>query len=78
MASAKGHFEAAARLLGAAEAQQEILGHRFGPPERGDHDQRVASGRAALRDATFVAALAEGRALTLEQAIEYALADQTG
>ena len=35
----------------------------------------VASARAALGEATFVAAWAEGQAMTLDQAIEYALTE---
>jgi hypothetical protein len=34
--------------------------------------------RAKAGDAALAAAWAEGRAITLEQAIEYALADQSG
>jgi len=41
----------------------------------GAEAQKVALGvMLALNDAAFAAALAEGRAMTLEQAIEYALA----
>jgi len=35
----------------------------------------VAEGRAALGEAAFAAAWSEGRAMSLEQAIEYALGD---
>ncbi|HJZ45519.1 MAG TPA: hypothetical protein VKE41_00065 [Roseiflexaceae bacterium] len=36
-------------------------------------DRDIATTRAQLDDATFAAAWAEGRAMTLEQAIAYAL-----
>jgi hypothetical protein len=39
------------------------------------HDRNVAAVRAQLDEATFAAAWAEGRAMTLEQTIVYALAD---
>jgi hypothetical protein len=41
------------------------------------HDQRIASARAALGNAAFTSAWGEGRAMTLEQAIEYTLATGT-
>jgi predicted ATPase len=73
-ASARGHYEHAARLFGAAEAQREIVGQRYEPVDQTSHDQRVAPARAVLGDIHFAAAWAEGRALTLDQAVEYALA----
>ena len=74
VASAKGHHAHAARLFGAAEAQREILGYRFAPFEQASHDQWVAPAHAALGEAPSAAAWTEGRAMTLEQAVEYALA----
>ena len=72
-AAATGHYGHAARLFGAAEAQREIVGKRPGPADHASHDQWVAPARTALGGATFTAAWAEGRAMTVEQAIEYAL-----
>ena len=73
-ASARGHCEHAARLFGAAEAQREIVGQRYEPVDQASHDQWVVPTRAALGDTHFAAAWAEGRALTLDQSVEYALA----
>ena len=73
LASAQGHYEPAARLFGAAEVWREVLG-QASPRDRAYHDKCVASTRTALSDVTFTAAWTEGRAMTLEQAIEYALA----
>jgi predicted ATPase/Tfp pilus assembly protein PilF len=73
VAGAQGDYEKAARLFGAAEALRETLAVHRAPSDQADHDQRVASTRAALGDAVFAPAWAEGRAMTLEQAIEYAL-----
>ena len=74
VASARGHYEHAARLSGAAEAQREIVGKWSEPVDQASRDQWVAPTRAALGDIPFAAAWAEGRALTLDQAVEYALA----
>jgi hypothetical protein len=74
LACAKGNYSQAARLFGMAEALRTALGLRRDPPEQAHHDQSLASTRAALGDATLAARWAEGEALTLEQAIEYALA----
>jgi hypothetical protein len=41
---------------------------------RSDYDRPVATIRDGLKEEAFAAAWAEGRAMTLEQAIEYALA----
>ena len=43
------------------------------PADRADHDRDVAAVRAALGEAAFAAAWAEGRAMTMEQAIAEAL-----
>ena len=74
VAAGLGRHPRAARLFGAAEGQRAVLGHRSAPQETVHHDEAVAATRAALGDAGFHAAWAEGRALTLEQAIAYALA----
>ena len=73
IASARGHYECAARLFGAAEAQLEIVGQRYVPLDQASHDQWVVPTRAALEDTAFAASWSEGRAMTLEQAVEYAL-----
>jgi non-specific serine/threonine protein kinase len=73
LASATGHYRRAARLFGAAEVLREALGHHRSPTDQAYHDERMASTRSALGDAAFDAASAEGQAMTLEQAIEYAL-----
>ena len=78
LATVHGHRERAARLFGSAERVHETLGWRLPPADQADHDERVASTRAALGESIFAAAWAEGRAMTLEQAIEYALAPETG
>jgi len=63
----------AARLWGAAEALRAMIGAPMRPIERPTHDRHVSAARAQLDEATFAAAWANGRALTIEQVIAYAL-----
>jgi predicted ATPase/DNA-binding CsgD family transcriptional regulator len=73
VASLLGQPERAARLLGAVEALREVSGIRLSPLRRADYDRTVAGIRAHLDQATFVEALAQGRAMPLERAIVQAL-----
>ncbi len=72
IACAEGQYERAASVLAAAEALSQTIGIRMliQPP---DLERQLATTRARLDEATFAKAWTEGRALTLEQAIEYAL-----
>jgi predicted ATPase/DNA-binding CsgD family transcriptional regulator/transcriptional regulator with XRE-family HTH domain len=65
----------AARLLGAAEALRDALGAALAPTNRTTDERTAATIRAQLSDAEFAAAWAAGRALTLEQAVDEAIAD---
>ncbi|HSH82282.1 MAG TPA: hypothetical protein VLA19_27455, partial [Herpetosiphonaceae bacterium] len=63
-----------ARLLGAVSAIDEnVDSPRFPDGDRRAYDRALAETRAQLDADTFAAAWAEGRAMTLEQAIDYAL-----
>ena len=62
-------------LLAAAEGLAKARGFRLFPWDQAEFDRWRAAARAQLDDAAFVAIWAEGRAMTLEQAIEYAIAD---
>ena len=73
VAGAQRQHERAARLFAAAQAGRESVGAPLPPPEQPDHDQHVALSRAGLGNAVFATTWAEGRAMTLEHAIEYAL-----
>jgi tetratricopeptide (TPR) repeat protein len=64
----------AARLFGAVESFREAFLYPLPPPERDEHDRAVAAARAALGEEAFAAAWAEGRAMTLEAAVRFALA----
>jgi hypothetical protein len=62
-----------ARLFGAAEALRETLGAPILPHNQEYYQRRVAAARAQLAEAIFAAAWAEEHAMSLDQAIAYAL-----
>ncbi|HUG38093.1 MAG TPA: hypothetical protein VML54_14135 [Candidatus Limnocylindrales bacterium] len=74
-AACTGDHARAARLLGAAEALRDASGTREMPDWPRANDQDVAAVRAALGDEAFAAAWAEGRAMSMEQAVAYALGE---
>jgi tetratricopeptide (TPR) repeat protein len=63
-----------ARLLGASDSLNEKMGYVLSPFEREVFDRYVAAARGALDEEQFSSAWAEGRIMTFEQAIAYALA----
>jgi predicted ATPase/transcriptional regulator with XRE-family HTH domain len=63
----------AARLLAADEVLNDPL-HNYGPEPRREWEDIAAAARAQLDEETWAAAWAEGRAMSLEQAIADALA----
>jgi hypothetical protein len=74
----QGAPAAAARLSGAADAQAPAGGARLAPDDRGTYERDLAAVRAALGEAAFAAARAEGHAMTLERAVAEALEEDTG
>ncbi len=74
LATAQHQVERAARLFGAAEALREAIGAPLSPADRVGYDREVAAVRTALGE-VFFPAWTQGRAMTLEQAIEYAFSD---
>jgi predicted ATPase/class 3 adenylate cyclase/DNA-binding XRE family transcriptional regulator len=77
VAGAVARPERAARLLSAAETLLDAIGLSVSvwPEVRADYDRTLTAVRAQLDTATFAAAWAEGRAMTMEQAIAEALDD---
>jgi len=67
---AQEHSERATRLFGAAEAARETFGITSPRSEAGDQECFWATIRERPMETTFAAAWAEGRAMTLEQAVE--------
>jgi hypothetical protein len=63
----------AVRLLGAAAELRDALKMPLAPTDRTLNQATVECVRAQLDEATYASAFAEGRALTLEQAVALAL-----
>lgn len=72
---ARGNPERAARLWGAAESHREQMGMSLSryDLEQSGYENALDSVRASLDDAAFDAAWKEGRAMSPEGAVEYAL-----
>jgi non-specific serine/threonine protein kinase len=69
-----GRIERAVRLQAAATKLEEIVGTRVWPANLRERDSWLGRARAALGEASFARAWAEGQAMTTEQAVAYALA----
>jgi hypothetical protein len=77
VASHQARWERGARLLGAAAGRWEATGIPV-PPSGGNQSYATATAeiRAVVGDTTFERAWAEGRAMSREQAVAYALTDE--
>ena len=75
VAAAREQPARAARLWGAVEAMEEAFGITITPLARShtDYEGHLAASRSRLGEEAFAAAWSEGRAMTLEEAVEYAL-----
>ena len=73
VASLQGQAEPAVRLLGAVEAAATATGIVRWPAEHYEWQRYVAATQTQLDAATWARAWAEGQAMTLEQAVAYAL-----
>ena len=73
IAKAKEQGERAIKLVAAAEALREVSSSPMTPNERMLYDREVAELRTGMDEQVFSALWAEGRSMTMEQAIEYAL-----
>lgn len=78
VAHRRGDTIRAARLLGAAEAIMLSVGRVRLPEDQGDYERCVALVRETLGEAAFSATWAAGRAMTVEQAVEYILRRDDG
>ncbi len=74
---AEGHPERAVQLLGAVAALLERLGAVLDGSERSHYEQNVLILRDEMGENAFDKAFAEGRAMTLEQAIDLARSAET-
>jgi non-specific serine/threonine protein kinase len=71
-----GYGARAARLLGTAAALRDALGAPLPPHEWADVEQAVSASRARLGEEAWAAALAAGRALSLQAVIAEALGEE--
>jgi hypothetical protein len=74
----QGEWQRAARLFAAAEVLRRTVSASLAPAERVDLAESVAAIRAALGEEAFSQAWSEGRAMSLEEAVAYALEEETG
>jgi len=74
IARAEGQPQRAARLLGAADAMREEIHIDMAAWEREEYDREMATLRASLPREAFAAEWAAGRALTLDEAVDFAVA----
>jgi hypothetical protein len=68
-----GRATDAAQLFGAAAGIRDLLGAPLPPGERAAYERRIDRVRRGLPEDRFEAAWAEGRALTLDEAVMRAL-----
>ena len=77
IARAKEEGERAAKLMSAAEALREASSSPRTPQERIEYDTELDSLRAGMDEKAFTSLWAEGHSMNMEQAIEYALTENT-
>lgn len=77
VAAAQGNWERAARLLGAEEALREAIGAPLPPSEHDGREQTLKNAHEHLGEELFAAAWADGYAMKLEDAITYALSEES-
>jgi tetratricopeptide (TPR) repeat protein len=73
VASVRRQPERAARLLGVTTALLDAMHSTLDPADRLDYERIVANVQAQLDETSYATAWTEGRAMTVEQAIAYAL-----
>jgi predicted ATPase len=73
VAAGRGQAPRAARLLGAVASGLEAHGQSMPTRMRAEYEETKALARGALGEEAFAAAWAEGRAMTLDAAVTYAL-----
>jgi tetratricopeptide (TPR) repeat protein len=77
VSGARGRAEEAARLYGAAEILRESLKAPLPPSERSFYERHLAVAHGQLDQSAWEEAWREGRYMTLEQAVSYALDEET-
>jgi hypothetical protein len=74
----EGRPARAARLFGASETGFSSMGAGVDTALDDERAKAVASARAALGDEEFERLQADGRAMTVDEAVAYALEDEAG
>jgi len=75
-AAARGEAERTARLFGAVEMLDEVMGGSKATEDDTLQGPYLAAARSQLDEAAWQEAWAEGRAMTLDKAISYALDEE--
>jgi predicted ATPase/DNA-binding SARP family transcriptional activator/Tfp pilus assembly protein PilF len=76
LAVAQKQTKRAVFLFSMSESLYTSLRFQMSAKERAEHDQAIATARAALGEEEFAAAYEEGKKMTMHEAIEYALEDK--
>jgi len=69
----RGNPQLATRLMGSIEATLEINGHNIQPTDQEDYDRSINDARTRLDVETFRTIWAEGRTMSLDEAVQLAL-----
>jgi len=77
LAAAQSNMRRAGRLWGAAARQREEISSFLPPRERAEYERHITAAHAVHGQAAFAEAWEAGRAMTLEDAIAYALAEES-
>jgi predicted ATPase/DNA-binding SARP family transcriptional activator len=72
----QGERKRAAQLFGVVDTVLKLIGTSMNPFDQQQYEHNLSQLREQLEEVAFGAAWAKGRALTLEQAIEYALEER--
>jgi predicted ATPase/DNA-binding SARP family transcriptional activator/DNA-binding CsgD family transcriptional regulator len=75
LATLQGKSERAARLWGAAQSLREAIARPLRPDEYSVYEPYLAAARADLDDSIWEAGCVEGRRMTHEEAVEFALSE---
>jgi len=75
LATAQTKMEQGARLLGASECLYTPLRFVMSAKERAERDQAIAAAHAALGEEAFASSYEEGKKMTLDEVVAYALED---
>jgi hypothetical protein len=78
MAGVRGETERAARLWGAAQALHETKGIPRDPDFLAEADARISAVRSGMGEEEWEESWRKGRAITLDEAVSYALEEAGG